>query len=217
MDSRKKVLGNLYITKDCVDREIRDANAYYKLLFKWVNGILKNKMFYRNFNIIFHYIKDALETKYILSLTKIFAVRQEESLLKLIRQAKNISNKDFELKLEREPDFIHDQMREERKEFFKKFDIYVTEIAKIEKRVNPLRNIQKAHNFPLRPQGKKVSYQDTQVWLDFAEKVFVNAMDAICETSPRIGEFFPDNEFDTRISHFVSIIEDVERNMGQKE
>jgi hypothetical protein len=68
--------------------------------------------------------------------------------------------------------------------------------------------MQRAHNFPLRIQGKKVTWQDTKEWLTFAEEVFVNAMDAVCETSGNVGNFFPET-LNTDIRYFVAVAKDI--------
>jgi len=204
----KKNFNTLSVSKQCVHREIGDANVYYGLCFDWINGIVENKSFYKNFSSIFNYVKEALETKYILALAKLFAKPPEECLWKLVFEAKKVSDKEFELKLEREPSFIHEQMRDARKTFLEKSDIYINKIRKIEEQINPLRNMQRAHNFPFRVQGKKVTWQDAKEWLTFAEEVFVNAMDAVCETSGSVGNFFPET-LNTDIRYFVSIVKSI--------
>jgi hypothetical protein len=125
MTKTERKFNSLSVSKDCVLREIGDANVYYRLLFNWINGILENKSFYKNFNSIFHYVREALETKYIFALAK----PPEECLWKLVLEARKASNKEFELKLQRDPWFIHEQMRDARKTFLKKA-ISTTEYAK---------------------------------------------------------------------------------------
>ena len=199
---------NIYITRNCVNREICDANIYYNLLFEWINGILVNKKFYEAFGGMFKYVQDALETKYIFALTKIFAKKNEEGLWKLLLQVKKAPKSSFELKLERSPSFIRERIRRQRKYFFKHYDSYVNKIQKIKSRLVALRNKQRAHNFPLMPDGPRVIWKETKEWLTFAEKCFFYAMTAICESSASPGQFIPE-ELNVQMRELASVIKDI--------
>lgn len=196
---------NIYITKQCVDRDICDANVHYALLFDWVNGILVNEAFYRNFEGMFFHVRDAIETKYILALSKLFGSFNEAGLWKLIIQTKDVPEEIFENRLLRDPEFVREDMRREREKFFNNFDNYIRKIQAIEDKINPLRNIQKAHNLPWRPNGTSVTWEDTKGWLTFAEEVYVNAMNAICEGSATVGEFIPE-ELRAQMKYFARIV-----------
>lgn len=206
---------NIYEVKDCVDREISEANIYYELLFKLINGILSNKNFYEEFKNIFFFIQDALETKYILALGKLFASSREASLWKLISLAKEVPLEIFEEKLKRDPAFVHAEMQNERTLFLTNSDNYITEIQRIEKKISPLRNRQRAHNFLGWTTEERVLWIETREWLTFAEKIFFNTTCAICETSFQVGDFFP-KELESEIAYFISQIKDIEIKLATK-
>jgi hypothetical protein len=46
---------------------------------------------------------------------------------------------------------------------------------------------------------------ESKGWLKFAEKIFVRAMDGICESCPRVGNFLPDI-FERKIKYFITVI-----------
>jgi len=78
---------SIEVTKACVERDIYDANIFHTLMFLWINGLIAIQGFERNFKGMFHYIRDALETKSIFALAKLFASSKEAGLLKFIQQA----------------------------------------------------------------------------------------------------------------------------------
>ena len=208
MSKLKKKSENINITKNCVFREICDANIYYNLLFIWINRIKLNKIFYKDFKGIFNYIEEAFITKYIFALTKIFARSSEEGLWKLLLQAKEVPENLFELRLERDPTFIHKQIRQQREEFFRNINSYIAKIQEIKAKLVALRNKQRAHNFPFMPDGQKVIWTETKEWLTFAENTFFYAMTAVCEGSCSPGHFIPE-ELNVEMKHSASIIKDI--------
>jgi len=208
MKRERNSIDRLSIAKECVDREIRDANVYYKLLFELINGLLENKNFYKNFDKLFFYIREALETKYVFALAKIFASSKEESLWRLIVEVKKIPDVDFYLKLKREQGYMQGQIKNERLIFFNSYNSYIIEINKIKSKISFLRNTQRAHNYPLWSKKEKITWQQTKDWLSFAEKVFSNSVEAICESSPSPGSFVPD-DFSTDIRYLVSVIKTI--------
>lgn len=209
MTKPKDKLDNINITRECVRKEICDANIYYNLLFIWINGIRINKVFYKDFSGMFDYIEEALVTKYIFALTKIFAMSRESGLWKLIVRAKAVPERFVKLKVEREPVFIHKALRKQRKEFFRDCDKYVNKIKAIKLRLTALRNKQRAHSLPFMPDGQKVIWAETKEWLTFAEKTFFCIMGAICESSSSPGQFVPE-ELNAQMKYFASIIEGID-------
>ena len=203
----KKLLGDsIMVTKECVQRDIFDANIFHSLMFKWVNGLIAIKGFERNFDGMFRWVRDGLETKYIFALAKLFARSKEAGLWRFIQQSKEYSQEAIDIKLERVHDFLRDDLRNKRQEFLKNFDAYEKRIREISDVIEPYRNIQRAHNLPWRQNdGKKVTWEDTKEWLTFAEQVFVQAVDGICESCCRVGEFFP-AELNGQMDYFVSLL-----------
>ncbi len=68
--------------------------------------------------------------------------------------------------------------------------------------------MQRAHNYPTYSLGEKVTWQQTKDWLNFAEEVFVNTMEATCDSSPSVGNFVPD-ELSVDIRYLISLIKKV--------
>jgi hypothetical protein len=205
MQKNNDASDNINVTATCVYDDIRDANACYNLLFIWINGLLTNEKFYRTFNRMFFHVRDALETKYILALSKLFARSSEAGLWRLIIQAKAYPVKVFDLRLEREPGFLQGQIKRQRKYFFSKYSGYVNKINKIRGKINTLRNKQKAHNISWMPDGVSVTWKETKEWLTLAEKIYFYAMTAICHTATSEGLFIP-KEINDQMEHFVSVI-----------
>jgi hypothetical protein len=199
---------SLLVTKECVRGDILDANIYHSLMFKWVNGLVAVNGFERAFDGMFHWIRDALETKYIFAMAKIFARSNEAGLWRFIQQAKAYSQDAIDLKLERVHDFLKDSLRNQRQEFLKNFDTYEKKIKEISEVIEPYRNVQRAHNLPWRQNGgKEVTWDTTKRWLDFAEQVFVQTVDGICESCCRVGEFFP-SELNGQMDYFTSLLKE---------
>jgi hypothetical protein len=194
---------DLDVTKEIVCEDIIVANICYKLLFHWVNGLLsKNKKFYSRYEGMFFYIREAIVNQYVFTLAKLFASDKEASLSKLILQTKEVSDELFELRLERYATAPHKKLREQREEFFNKSEDYLKKIRKIKKKINPLRNTQRAHNFPLTKSKTKTIWNNSKEWLIFAETIFVRAMDAAGKSAVRVGNFVP-AEIDIQIRDFI--------------
>ncbi|MFA5160361.1 MAG: hypothetical protein WC484_07660 [Candidatus Omnitrophota bacterium] len=203
--TKDPIQDSLDVTKECVYRELCDANIYYSLMFKWINGLVGIKTFNREFEGLCHFLKDALETKYIFALAKVFARSKEAGLWRLIRQVKDVSKAFIEIKLERHA-HIRDESTRNRKEFLSRFDEYEKKIKEISDKISPYRNIQRAHNIPWWNHDSEETWNQTKEWLSFAETVYVQAMDGICGGSCRIGEFYP-SELNGQIKYFVQLIE----------
>lgn len=201
---KESSVNSLLLAKDCVNREISEARVYHALLFKWNNGLHNEEGFERELGGLFHYVRDALETKYILSLAKLFAPSDEAGLWCLMQLTKAISKKWLDLKRERYPDF-KERSKQERKKFLSNYKRYEAKIRKINKKINPYRNIQRAHNYPWRVHQGKETWDETKKWLTFAETVFVRAMDGICEGCCRVGDFYPSG-LDSEIEYFISLM-----------
>jgi len=87
-----------------VEKDICNAQVYYRLLFDWLNGIGKSKKLYKNFHGIIDNLGNALVKVYIVSLAKLFTRNANEfGLLALINEVKSIPVEFFEHQLERDP------------------------------------------------------------------------------------------------------------------
>src|SRR3990167_4637914 len=113
---------SIEVTKACVERDIYDANIFHTLMFRWVNGLVAINGFERNFQGLFRYVRDALETKYIFALAKLFANSKEAGLWKFIQQAKAYPDEAIEIRLERVDELLRDRFRTKRQEFLSNFD-----------------------------------------------------------------------------------------------
>lgn len=183
----------LTVTKKYIERDLIDAESYRKLLSEWLSSISKNQS---QFNVIWHYVADALETKYIVVLSKLFAGTQEESLWKLIAQAKALAEKKgnsdlIEHKLERLPEVIRQDLRRQRDDFLVNFENHVERIQGIEKQLNSLRNKDRIHNYPNRADGPSVSWKQFKEWQNFAEEIYCQSMDAVPEE--HLSQFITDD------------------------
>lgn len=197
---------SITVTKECVQRDIFDANIFQALMFKWINGLVAINGFERAFDGICHWLRDAIETKYIFALAKLYARSNEAGLWRLIQQAKQYPQPAIDVKLERVHDFLRGNLIEQRREFMSNYDAYEQRIKEISNVIEPYRNIQRAHNLPWRQNdGTKVTWDDAKEWLTFAERVFVQAADGICESCCRVGEFFP-AELNGQMDYFVSLL-----------
>lgn len=200
------IKNSIIVTKECVDRDLCEANIYHSLMFNWNNKLVKLRKFDREFSGLFNYVRDAIETKYILALGKIFGNSNEASLLCLIFQAKDLSEDFIQIKLERQNDIIRRRAITNRKEFLNQFETYKNKIIKIGEKISPYRNIQRAHNNPWRNSDGKETRNQVHEWLTFAESVYVQAMKGICESCGEVGEFYP-SALNGEIDYFVSVIE----------
>ena len=163
--------------------------------------------FYEKFDAIFHYVRDALDTKYILALSKLFGRTGEESLWKLIQQTKLIPERAFEIRLERMRDGLRDRFKKRRDEFWRDDRNYEKRIKEIRSKLKPLRNSQRAHNFPLTESNGNTTWNETKDWIEFAEIVYAHAMDAICR--PRTAIDYPVlRDLETEIKDFISLLND---------
>ncbi|MCR4336533.1 MAG: hypothetical protein NUV91_01840 [Candidatus Omnitrophica bacterium] len=186
-----KEYNNLDITKKNVEREILEARIYRNLLSNLIMGIRKSS-FYNNHKEVFHYIEGTLETSYILALCKIFAKSKEESLWKLLDLVRQVEDKTFENRLRSFPHAPHEQLRQQREKILHNISSYIERIQEVEELLNPFRNTRRAHNFPLLiGKAREITYGQTEEWLDFAEEVFIAAMDGVCSSACRVGDFIP--------------------------
>jgi len=196
----------LTVAKSCVQRELLDANAYHRLMFSWNNRLLgEAKEFAETAGLVLSYIRYGLETKYIFALCKIFAGSNEESLWKYIQMVKDYPDENIALKLERVDERFRDSFKDKRQAFLGSYDAYEKEILSIKDKLSPYRNTQRAHNLPSIPERGKVFWDQTRDWLTFAETVFEQASDGICEGCLRVGQYLP-TEFDSQIDFFVSSV-----------
>ncbi len=205
-----EVQDSLKVIETCVSRDLCEANIFHALLFKWNNGLVQSEGFEREFGGLFSFIRDALETKYILALGKIFGRSSEASLWNLMQKSKEVSEENIELKLERQT-FSKDRLKQQRKEFLSHFDEYEEKIKDISDKINPHRNIQRVHNFPWRTHDGKETWNETREWLTFAETAYVQAMDGICEGCCRVGDFYP-STLNGEIEYFISLIDEGLKN-----
>ena len=199
----------IVLAKDCVWRDLTQGNIYHRLLFRWMNGIIASKSIQKNAGAVIHYVGAALETEYVLSLSKLFADTGEQGLWKLILLVKDIPQGQIDSALEQLPSFIRARHRQVRSDFLGKFDNHVDEIKAIREKIKPLRNMQRAHNYPLTPESAPVLWKESREWLTFAEELYVQAMDGICEGASRVGHFLP-TEMDSQIDWFNATVRDWE-------
>lgn len=211
----KAVKNSLELTKACVNRDICEANIYHSLMFKWINGLVAIERFNREFEGLFHYVRDAFETKYILALAKIFARSNEAGLWRLILQVKDVSEQAIEIKLEREHAFIRNRLKRQREEFLVRFEEYENQIKEISDKISPYRNVQRVHNIPWWQPDSDATWNETKAWLTFAESVFVQVMDGICEGHSSVGGFYP-SELNGQIEYFAHLLEKGLANAEQK-
>ena len=199
----------IVVAKDCVWRDLTQGNIYHRLLFRWMNGIIASKNIQKNAGAIIHYVGDALETKYVLALSKLFADTREQGLWKLILLVKDIPEAQIDSSLEQMPSFLRARPRQVRADFLENFNSNVDAIKAIREKIKPLRNMQRAHNSPLTPESAPVLWKESREWLTFAEELYVQAMDGICEGSVEVGHFLP-TEIDSQIDWFISVARDLE-------
>ena len=83
---------------------------------------------------------------------------------------------------------------------------YESKIKAIKEKISPYRNIQRAHNYPLWDHQGTNTWVETKDWLTFAETVFVQAIDGICESCCRVGDFYPAT-LNSEIEYFVALVE----------
>ena len=202
----EEVQDSLEITKECVHREMSEANIYHSLMFKWINGLVGLDGFNREFGGLFHYVRDALETKYILAIAKIFARSNEAGLWHLIQLAQDASGQFIEIKLERVNSFIRNRLKQQRVDFLTRFEEYEKKIKEISDKISPYRNIQRAHNIPWWKHDSEETWNMTKEWLTFAETVYVQAIDGICESCSRVGGFYP-SELNGQMEYFIHILQ----------
>ncbi len=205
MSKSKKIKLRLNVTKVHVERELREANIYRQLMFDWINGLVSEKNVIKRFDAIFYYVRVAFETKYILALSKLFSGTDEESLWKLIISAIKVEEDFFELKLERANISFKDRLREKRKEFHKRYNNYIQRIKQIRNRLKPLRNTFIAHNYPDVKEERKTIWNELKEWTEFGEKVYIEAMDSVCEPRTAFGDFTLD-DIDMEIKDFFEFI-----------
>jgi hypothetical protein len=193
MSSKKHSMQwDLKETEAYVAREITEANVYKSLLFDLMNPLLKDKELIRLVPIPIHFMTVAFELGCVLALAKVFAKDNEPGLGRLVQIARAVPIEIVEAKLSRVVEAVlKDGFENDRADFLTNADIYRQKIAKIRDELRPLRNTQRAHNFPELVKKANTTWNEFQKWLTFAEEVYGQAMSAAGEGSLRAGGFLP--------------------------
>lgn len=179
-------------TEAYVAREITEANVYKGLLFNLMGPIFKDQELIKLAPIPIHYMVVSFELGCVLALAKVFANGNEPGLDRLVQIAKAVPPEAAEAKLSEVVKVIlKGKFNNDRATFLANADSYKQEIAKIRDRLRPLRNTQRAHNFPELAKRANTTWNELQEWLTFAEEVYGQAMSAAGEGSLRAGGFLP--------------------------
>ena len=189
MSSKKQRMGwDLKETAAYGAREITEANVYKGLLFNLMDPLLKDKELITLAPITIHYLTVAPELGCVLALAKVFAADNEPGLDRLIQIAKVVPTRVAEAKVEA---FLKDKFNKDRATFLENADTYRQKITKIRDKLRPLRNTQRAHNFPGLAKKANTTWNEFQEWLTFAERVYGQAMSAMGKGGLSVGNFLP--------------------------
>ena len=171
-------------TERCVVREIIEAKSYKDLLFNLVEPLRQDEALTRLAPIPLYFMMRAFELGCVLALMKIFARDKEPGLDRLIQMARNVSPRVAEAKLSNAVKDIRDKLNNERTSFLSKIDAHRKRIDRIRRELGPLRNTQRAHNYPeLAKKATTTTWNEFQEWLTFAGEVYQQAMSAAGEGS----------------------------------
>ena len=198
-------------TATFVEREIMEAKIYYGLRLDLVTPLCQNQEFWRLAPIPILYMAQAFDSMCVLALAKVFAEDREPGLDRLVQAAKDVSvevaeaNHSEVVKSKKIRDVLKDRFNGNRATFLRNADSYPKQIREIREKLNPLRNIQRAHNFPERAERTERSWLEVREWLAFAERVYGAAMWASGEGSSAEVRFLPVT-FDADVQHMLSVI-----------
>lgn len=177
-------------TEAYVAREITEANVYEGLLFNLMTPLLKDKELTKLAPIPIHYMTVAFELGCVLALAKVFAADNEPGLDRLIQIAKAVPIELAEANFsEVVKTVMKDEFNNNRATFLASADTYRQEITKISGKLRPLRNTQRAHNFPELARKTNTTWNEFREWLTFAERVYGQAMSAAGEGGLPVGGF----------------------------
>lgn len=201
-----KMQWNLRETEAYVAREITEANVYKNLLFSLMNSLLKDKELRKLTPIPLHFMTGAFELGCVLALAKVFAKGNEPGLDRLIQIAKAVPAKVAEATLSETVKVnLKDWFDCNRTTFLRNAESYGNEIARIRDKLKPLRNAQRAHNFPDLAKKANTTWSEFQEWLTFAEEVYGQAMSAAGKGALSVGGFLP-GTFKADVQHMLHII-----------
>lgn len=152
-------------TIKCIETDLRWTKAFYYVLYHVlapINNVNSNNEKYKN---IFYYTGQSLDIAIIATLYKIFDKEKQEGLLKLIMQLRHFNTFDME---------FFDKAKYDK--FITDSEKHIRDIKKIEKQLNPLRNIFRVHNNPNRPVKSKWLWTHIKLWSEKAETIFGEAL-----------------------------------------
>lgn len=178
------------ITKS-IETDLRWAESFYYILFNVLAPLQKPQEFRKNYPSLFLYAGWSLDIAYIVVLYKIFSADNSIGLTTLIEQIRNLHDEDKRL-IDRE---AYDT-------FLSSSETHMREIKKIERKLNPLRNTFRAHNYPAR-KNLTLVWAQTKKWLKKGEDIFNEALELV--GLPSWGYFLEDNLKDERKFLFGSI------------
>lgn len=196
-------------TETYVSRDLSEANVYHHLLFNVFRPLaLHHTKELQNFiGQPIHFLALACESAYVLSMAKVFAEDREQSLDRLIQTSVGTSEKDAEKRLTlAQKNQLLDYYRNHRAQFLANADSYKKEIRRIRKLINPLRNAQRAHNFPDLAHRAKVTWVQFEGWLRFAERVCYEAAQSVGESALAEGDYL-NKSFETDTKYLLDIIQ----------
>ncbi len=183
----------LCLTEKIVSSELTEAEIYWMLLFEMINPLGADSEMQRAANEVLTFTQRALDLTYVITLSKIFADANEEGLEKLLHQCRNVFDHQvslLELKRERLNEVCRPAMDAARNKVLDEYDSYLAKIRQIRDKLEPLRNIARAHNFPRREfRGDGILWQTTREWITFGQQVYNNIMISVGDSGLLVGGF----------------------------
>jgi|SRR3989338_4017245 len=166
---------DIKITQVSLEKELVYTKMYLKILDEWYGNLLKrSNPFRENSPTLLEILGEGVRSSLVSSMYNLFAGSKEASLWGLIDQVEKTVG--------------HVENKES----------YMKKIMEIQGKLNPLRNIERNHNFPRRKdRDGKISMSEMKNWVSFAEATYK-------EMIKQIGLSFPLNglvpeEFDKQI------------------
>lgn len=202
-----KQYDNPEIIGKSIEKDIRSARVYYALLSELIVG-LREQILYQDCRNVFEYIEIALESQFVLCLSKVFGDTKEGTLWQLLKILENSSDQEFEEKLKKYPSAPHDSMRQIRKKSFENIKNIESKVKSIKEKLKPLRNTERAHNIPWMPKGTEITWGNMLEWLNFAEQSLEQIMVSLCESALCAGNYYS-NQFDAEIGHFLKLTKSI--------
>jgi len=193
-DTAKKHRWSIKDTEAFVSRDLSEANIYQHLLIHLIRPLIlpRCKELEDGVGAPVHYMAVAFETGYIFSMAKVFATDKEPGLDRLIQIALQIPQKVAERELTpMQRTHLLNHYRSQRAKFFENASSYQDEIKRIRQKISPLRNTQRAHNFPDLARRANVTWAQFEGWLRFAERVCFEAAASAGQSVITVGNYLP--------------------------